>query len=71
MTHVLDVVKLGTYVHLQSFICQTAHSGNGLGCADDNSPNIQERSEWKSFTLRFEAEAERATSPPTVTMDFD
>jgi hypothetical protein len=31
---------------------QAAWTGNGLGCADDNSPNAQERSEWKSFPLR-------------------
>ena len=32
-----------------------------------NGPNAQERSEWKSFTLRFEAEAGGAIPPSTAT----
>ena len=34
-------------IHLQPYICQAAFSGNGLGCADANSPDTQERSEAK------------------------
>ena len=56
-----------TSVHLRKCICQTAYSGNGLGSTDDNSPDAQERSEWKSFTLRFVAEAGAVMPPSTVT----
>ncbi len=31
----------------QKYICQAALSGNGLGGANDNSPDTQERSEGK------------------------
>ena len=39
--------EVRTYVHLQKCICQAALSGNGLGRADDNSPDIQEPDEAK------------------------
>jgi len=42
MTHVFDVVKLGLSSTSKTCIYQAAQSGNGLGGADDNSPNAQE-----------------------------
>ena len=45
MTHVFDVVKLGLPSTSKKCIYQAAWTGNGLGCADDNSPDIQEPDE--------------------------
>ena len=58
----------------QKRICQAAHSGNGLGCADDNGPDTQEPDEVKAcpepakgLMSGSEAAVGVATSPPTVT----
>ena len=47
MTHVPDVVKFGLTSTSKSFIYQAVYSGNGLDCADDNSPDTQEPDEAK------------------------
>ncbi len=46
----------------QQYICQVAYSGNGLGRADDNSPNTQERSEGK--LSRSDLKQRRGGRPP-------
>ncbi len=46
-THVFDVVKLGLTSTSKKCIYQAAQSGNGLGGADDNSLDTQERSDGK------------------------
>ena len=47
MTHVFDGVKLGLSSTSKTCIYQVTCSGNGLGCADVNSPNTQEPDEAK------------------------
>jgi len=47
MAHVFGRSEDRMKIHLRPYICQAASSGNGLGCADDNSPDTQERSEAK------------------------
>ncbi len=48
-----------TYVHLPKCICQAAYSGNGLGCADDNSLHIQEPCAGKPARTDLEQRRER------------
>jgi len=61
MTPVFGLSEVRAKAHLRPFICRAACVGNDAGGADDNSPDAQERSEWKAFTLRSVAEAGAAT----------
>ncbi len=46
----------------QRCICQADPSGNGLGGADDNSPDTQERSELKGSRSDLKQRRERRRS---------
>jgi len=46
MAHALSVVKTGRKSTADRSFAKAALSGNGLGCADDNSPNTQEFLHW-------------------------
>ena len=69
MTHVFDVVKFGLTSTSKSCIYQAASSGNGLGCADDNSPNTQEPCAGKlARTVLRGLGASDGPSPPDRTI---
>ena len=62
MTHVFDVVKLGLTSTSKKCIYQAALSGNGLGGADDNSPDAQEPCASKDARTDLKQRRERRRS---------